>query len=200
MVDRAARGRGHHMHGAASECAGSVPAGGGAAASVAVARQPERVDQGGAALGALRWLETLGLTMTELVLNSTIFRSTCFTPGRRDATATKKRFGTCHDQHRFRQGGLDSGTGIALPLCNPVCQGTCAKNGPAACQAHCGPNHTKQSESQHQSSRSPAPCACSPRSTRRSDSGSQSLSRVLGRQVQLFDERVTAFDHDYLSR
>ena len=57
-----------------------------------------------------------------------------------------KGSGTGNDQHRCRKGCLDSKIGIAVPLCIPVCQRTCVKNGSAVCPAQCGPDRTKQSE------------------------------------------------------
>lgn len=44
---------------------------------------------------------------------------------------------------------LDSKIGIAVPLCIPVGQRTCAKNGSAACQAQCDLDRTKQSALPH---------------------------------------------------
>ena len=88
---------------------------------------------------------------------STILRSACFTLGRGDSTARKKRSGTGNDQNRCRglprqQDRHRRSGGI------PVCQRTCVKNGSAVCQAHCDPDRTHQSALPHRrSTRSPTP-------------------------------------------
>ena len=80
-----------------------------------------------------------------LLLNSTIFRSGCFTLGRRDATARTKQSGTGHDQRRCHKGRPGSETGIAVPLGGPARERTCVKHGPAACQTQCGPDRAQAS-------------------------------------------------------
>ena len=80
------------------------------------------------------------------VLCATILRRARFTPGRRGATARKKRSGTSNDQHRCLESCPDSEIGIAVPLRIRVRQRTCVKNGPAVCQAQGGPTRTKQFE------------------------------------------------------